>query len=1583
MFLHRTRSGTSRLARLLLGIGAALASLVVVLLGAETPPMQIGVARMDVTPAGPIRLTGYVARKTESEGVEQRLWAKALAIGSDREGPAILVTVDNCGVGAQVIDAVAARLKAKAGIARDHFAVCSSHTHSGPMTDGFAANIFAEDLPAEQQEHIHRYTAELTDKLESLALAALADRSPGRLKWARGTVGFAANRRTKDGPTDRSFSALMVSDLGGLLRAVVVNYACHCTTLGSEINRVHGDWAGDAQEAIEQAHPGVVAMVSIGCGADSNPSPRGGADFGRTLSRLHGRAAAAELDLLLGQGTELTQPPTCRYREFPLPFEPLPDRAGWEQRAKQSGIVGYHARRNLQRLDRGESLPTELPYRVQTWSFGDRLSMVFLAGEVVVDYALRLQRDFDPDRLWINAYANDVPCYIPSRRILTEGGYEAESSLWYYDRPARLAPETEERILGAVRDLLPESLRRVGGPRAEFLPPMKSVVGALLSFRTRPGLEVRAAASEPRLDSPVAIDFGPDGRVWVCEMIDYPSGIDGRGQAGGRITVLTDRNADGVFDESKVFASGFPYPTGLMVWGDGVLICAAPDILWAHDTDGDGRADRIETLFTGFATHNFQARVSGLRWGLDGWIYGSGSLFGGKVRSLKTGREVDASGRDFRFKPDTGEFEALAGVSQQGRTRDDFGTDYGNDNSTLLWQFPMEDRFLRRNPFVTPPSARVSLARGTDPNRVFPISRTLERFNEPQSANHLTSGCGPEIYRDLLLGADLAGNAFVCEPVHNLVRRAVLRPEGLIRGAWRAADEQDREFLASTDNWFRPVEVRTGPDGALWVVDMNRFVIEHPRWIPPERLAQLDVRAGAGTGRIWRVVPAGIDAIPLRDYTLMEPSELAPLLDSANGVERDLVHRELLRHHAREPLKARTLRLIETVIREGASPAGAAQAVAVLAGLGVLKDDVLHEAMRHADPGVRRVAVRFAEGRLGLLSFMKNLIADADPGVRFQLALTLGSFGSESAAPVFRMLALQDAGDPWIRAALLTALPGIPGAELPAPDDLDRPGQSELWTGGVKTWIGLGEGGRLVRELTRWLPPADSRAPTIPTNAGPVLQLYAALLQLNSTRSVPEAAAVLERVRARLLPAVGADFAAGRLSEPAARALIGVWTAERRSDPERLAEWVRAFDAELLPGLHAAVRDGLAQQSEVELCRRLLAGTAARPVRWRNEGIELALGRREWTVELLALLERKELGIGELTPSQRQRLSAHSDAAIATRARHLVGTGVRTERAAVVQRFASAASLRGDDQRGMREFDRLCASCHRVRGHGNVVGPDLAPYRTKPAADFLQAVLDPNSAIEPKFTAYTVELRDGRSLTGILRNETSSGLEVVQPGAVVEFVNRSQIGSIQAQPQSLMPEGLEQGLEPQALADLLTWIRGGAVTAFGTADAEAIQTTVRGLAATPFQRVRSGGRLEYPGFVGRLPLAHCRQRAGESELVWDAAVPAPEGGRVRFRFAAAMGLVSQPAAGFLLKVGNHKPVRFDATLEDEEWSDAAGEVRMRYTVRERNAEDSCGPLEIEIPAGWSAPGAKVRFSVTGSEAGSQRWFGLYELPASR
>ena len=447
---------------LLLGLSAT---------AAEPSPVPVGVAVVDITPDGPIRLNGYGNRTTESEGVASRLKARALAIGGDDPGPAVLLAVDNCGVTAPITEEVAARLKTKAGLPRERLAVASTHTHTGPCLGGGIPFLFGGPLPAGQVERIERYTRALTDALEKVALAALADRKPGRLAWGRGTVGFAANRRVlkeghwagfgvnPDGPVDHSLPLLRVTAPDGALRAVVVGYACHCTTLEGVFNKVCGDWAGFACEDIERDHPGAVAMVVIGCGADANPQPRRGLDDAKD----HGATVAREVDRLLkGSLTPLPGRIGARFRRIELPFGTPPTRETLASQVGRPRAEGYFARVMLERLDRGEALPRTLDYPVQAWWFGDDLALVFLGGEVVVDYALRLRRELDPDRLWVVAYANDVPCYIASRRVIAEGGYEVDSSMVYYGRPTRLDPEAEDRIIAAVHDLLPVKFEASG-----------------------------------------------------------------------------------------------------------------------------------------------------------------------------------------------------------------------------------------------------------------------------------------------------------------------------------------------------------------------------------------------------------------------------------------------------------------------------------------------------------------------------------------------------------------------------------------------------------------------------------------------------------------------------------------------------------------------------------------------------------------------------------------------------------------------------------------------------------------------------------------------------------------------------------------------------------------------------------------------------------------------------------------------------------------------------------------------------------------------------------------------------------------
>lgn len=436
---------------------------------ANNPLLEIGLARIDITPSEAIRLSGYRIRSEPTDEVDAKLWAKAMAIGSDEQEPAVLLTVELVGITRSTTDALAQKLSKNAGVTRDRLAVCVTHTHSGPFVKGNLPNIFGKPIPAEHQPAIDRYKNELEEKLERVALEALQRRQPSRLSWSQGKVDFASNRRTgylkqsrgdtnPPAPVDHDLPALFVHGKEGKLRGVLLSYACHCTTLGGgDYNRIHGDWAGEAALQIENRYPDALAMVAIGCGADQNPYPRGSMENVKT----HGLQIAEEIDRLLGQARRpLPTTPQCRYQIAELPFGKLPSEADLKQRLKsKTERVRYYARILIDRKSRGIEPPRFLEYPIQTWTFGNDLAMVFLPGEIVVDYGLRLKRELDTTRLWVNGYSNDVPCYIASKRVIGEGGYEVDTSMDSYDKPTRFDPSIENIIIEKTHELLPNTFR--------------------------------------------------------------------------------------------------------------------------------------------------------------------------------------------------------------------------------------------------------------------------------------------------------------------------------------------------------------------------------------------------------------------------------------------------------------------------------------------------------------------------------------------------------------------------------------------------------------------------------------------------------------------------------------------------------------------------------------------------------------------------------------------------------------------------------------------------------------------------------------------------------------------------------------------------------------------------------------------------------------------------------------------------------------------------------------------------------------------------------------------------------------------
>lgn len=1542
---------------------------------------QIGVAKIDITPAYPIRLCGYAVRKKESEGVAQHLWAKALAIGSDNESPAILITVDNTGVPASIRNEVARRLEQNKGIRSERIALCSSHSHTAPCLAGNLPTLFGEPLPPEHEEHVRRYTAELTDALENVALAALKNRQSSTLERSEGKATFAANRRTKGGPVDHDMPILVARDAKNNIRAILANYACHCTTLGGDTNLICGDWAGYAQEYLERDHPGAIAFTTIGCGADANPAPRSGLDF----AKQHG----AEIENAVNDMLGFTFAPViglleCRAKTIDLPFDKPRTRADWEEMARQAGYPGYYAKVNLAKLDRGESLPTALPYIVQTWNFGHDLAMVFLAGEVVVDYSLRLKRELDPGKIWITAYANDVPCYIPSERILTEGGYEGGGAMIYYDKPNRLAPGVEALIVNTVHELVPKSYA-FDQKTAEFPSPL-SPEDSLKAMRTRAGLNVELVAQEPSIVDPVAIDWGADGRLWVAEMRDYPMGMDGKWKPGSRVRLLEDTHGNGRYDKSSVFLDNLPFITGVTAWRKGVLICAAPDILYAEDTNHDGKADVIKKIFTGFATENYQARVNSLSLGLDNWVHGANGLLGGAIEraggsNQQAARTIDIRGRDFRMNPDTGAFEPESGLTQQGRVRDDWGHWFGCDNSVAMWHYPVADHYIRRNPFVAAPSPRVSIASGDDPTLLHPLSRTLERFNNPQSANRITSACGLGIYRDTLLGTDFSGDGFVCEPVHNLVHRLKLIPEGGTFSAVRAAGESQAEFLASRDNWFRPVQVRTGPDGALYVVDMYRFVIEHPRWISAERLAKLDVRAGADKGRIYRIAPPGQKLKPIRNLTRLSTPDLAAALNNRNGTERDRVHQELLCRH--DP---KAIPVLARLVGKSSLPETRLQALCALDGLGAVSWELLARALSDPHPGVRANAVRLSEPFLGrqfshsrdLSEQLNRLVDDSNFEVRLQLALSLGASREPWATAALAHLAAKDPGDVWMRTAILGSSVQEPAPILKTVIALDvkAAGRAELLEQLIATAAGQGNQAAV----------ADSISAIVPTNPDhPEPWQFTAMASLLDSLErkhapLPAANSALPQMfeRARLLVSDPSTPAA--LRDQAIR-LLG-------RQPESVDSDLRSLVALLDQSLPAKSLDStlnaLRRIRSPRVPELLLENWPKRTPALRQGILTTLLSREEWISPLLASLEKNEINPREISPADRRRLLKHANASIQSRS-HALWQNSAASRSDVISRFKAAESTPGDESRGSEVFAKNCSTCHSLHGQGFSVGPNLAALADKPPADLLTAILDPNAVVEPRFIAYNIETKDGRSLSGIVSAETATTLTLVQSGGAQEKILRGDVAEIRASGLSLMPEGLEQAMSVQDLADVIAYLK-TSPRQFGTASDEQIASARHKFLAAGANGcdkiIHASESLPYPGWLGTLTMVHCRQTDGNSSVEWSTAPVAgiPPAGLVVFRLPVAMGFASNPPGKFQLSLNGKLLFNFDVSLTDHTWQGSDGKSKMSYAVMEYNDEDSNGVLTIEVPASLLETGKSATFKVLGSAANSQRWFGIYQLP---
>ncbi|MFO0954337.1 MAG: c-type cytochrome, partial [Isosphaeraceae bacterium] len=695
----------------------------------------------------------------------------------------------------------------------------------------------------------------------------------------------------------------------------------------------------------------------------------------------------------------------------------------------------------------------------------------------------------------------------------------------------------------------------------------------------------------------------------------------------------------------------------------------------------------------------------------------------------------------------------------------------------------------------------------SDGGRIYSLAPAQRRFNA-ETVAFFNATCGPTVYRGDLLGEAYTGHVFVCEPLTSVVHHRRLDPNGPTYTARRVEAEKDREFLASSHPWFRPVNLATGPDGALYVLDFCRAWVEHPAFVPEKQRNSVDFREGFKNGRIWRVVPKGLKdrPKPCRPGTL-DTARLVALLEHPNGWCRDTAQRLLVERkdaNAAAPLRA---------LAAGSKDARArVHALWTLQNLGAADAAVLKLRLADPHPRVREAAVRaaVAGGLTAPLgeSALAGLADDPDARVRLRAAEALGLFRGDQAREALGRIAARDAESPWTSAAVLASVGPDPGqflerlaASQPVWLTASSPAQAEFL---ARLAARIGAGGQLEAHLSA------IAAVVVAGNASRGAPAAFALLQgwADGRNMQPDLDQMPEALR-REVAAVLAR-AAKSAADPAAPAWIRLRALAAllaTRDPAAKSVVPALLAADQPAEVQAAAALGLARLGDPALADDLLARWDGLAVSTRRVLLGVLCESPALTGRLVTAVEKNVVAVSELDPATRLALRRTTDPALKRRVSEALGPEPGADRRAVVGSYEKALNLSGDPARGRLAFEKHCKTCHSRGGQGAKVGPELLSIAGKAPADLLVAILDPSREAAPDGVAVLVATTRGETLTGLLVEENPTGLRLRRAEGVEELVPRAEVEAVRSTGRSLMPDGLEQVLSPQDLADLIAFLR--------------------------------------------------------------------------------------------------------------------------------------------------------------------------------
>ena len=978
-------------------------------------------------------------------------------------------------------------------------------------------------------------------------------------------------------------------------------------------------------------------------------------------------------------------------------------------------------------------------------------------------------------------------------------------------------------------------------------PAAKSPEESLACFQIEPGSHIELVAAEPLVFDPVWIDFDHRGRLFAAEYGDYPIGPvkpdgteDTAAKSLSKIVLLEDEDGDGRMDKRTVFADNLTFCHSFMPLMDGILACAQTEILFLKDTDGDNVADVREVWFDGFTPAHPQMQIGCPRWGLDNWIYLTYAP--GNVRCRRFGYEteepVKMPRQDMRFDPFTMKFEPISGLGQFGNTINNDGVRFFSTNRNPIMMEMIPQSIVGRNPYQSIGKRHADVGPSGGDTKVFPLIDM--KSNWLAHAGTHTSACGVTAYRGDLWDTDFQNSVFVCEPIGHLVTRSIIRhqEDTPVLTAERAQPKAD--FLASTDEWFRPSSLRTGPSGALYVADMYRMWVEHPKFLPPEIAAQIDWRAGEDRGRIWRIVPA--EAADVEKFVAPESDpkkieEWIKHLESSNGWRRFTAQQQIAEWTVNPEMQSESLvkwpaeteqRMIaalnQKLISNEYSDKQALNMLGALEVLGGLKEAALEHLCESAElPGLKvqlaRLIAPWSTPSSSLREKASELANDKNAFVRHFSTVNLVPKTYQTLSSLFRV-DHKIWSDPWYQTAvyslygddatLLCALPILkttnPKLEIDVSQLMQNASQQVAQQGepaSLTQFVDL----LVMAKPNDFVPMAIGFQQGAKRNTGTLAykslpQMFAAIETLRGIKNThPDSVTKVRNKMAKIVDVSG-DANASPAERLTSLRLLSIM------DAKRFLTQVPDF---LLPAYPADVQDEV-----IQIVRQLRA-IEAYPVIMnhlqqlgpgpRRSAIELLLGDVASTTELLTKMKAEQLSPAMADIDQRLRLLQNRDPAIKALAEDVFGGAISANRKEVADTYQAALTMEASLERGAAVYKKTCSKCHKINGEGHNVGPDISDTRNRSREALLYDILDPNRRVDPQFSEYVVVTIQGRTYNGLLVSDTDNAVVLRQPEGKETTIARTDIQELQATNKSLMPEGIEKDVTVQQMADLLAFLK--------------------------------------------------------------------------------------------------------------------------------------------------------------------------------